>query len=249
MLEDLWTRVDGAVVSAKSGVPIAPPDAPVVVFVHGIGVTRRYLEPTMQALAPHLRAYAPDLPGWGRSERPARTLAIPELADTLAAWLDVVGIDAPTLVANSMGCQVVVDLATRMRDRARRLVLVGPTIDPRARTMPRQAARLALDSVREPPSLLPLIAADYLRFGPRRFLATSRHALRDPIEEKLPRVEAPILVVRGTRDAIVSQEWAEEVARLLPRGELATVPGRAHAVNYNAPLALATLVRDFVART
>ena len=248
MLEDLWARIDAGAIYARAGVRAASPDAPAVVLVHGIGVTRRYLEPTAEALAPRFRVYAPDLPGWGRSDRPPRTLTIPELADALAAWLDVVGIEAPALVANSMGCQIVVDLAARMRERASRLVLVGPTVDPRARTMRRQAARLALDSLREPPSLLPLIAVDYLRFGPRRFLATSRHALRDAVEQKLPLVEAPALVVRGTRDAIVSQEWAEEAARLLPRGELATVPGRAHAVNYNAPLALATLVREFLGR-
>ena len=247
MLEDLWTRVDGSAVYAKANMRLAPP-GPDVVLVHGIGVSRRYLEPTAQVLAPHVRVYAPDLPGWGRSDRPPRALSIPELADALAAWLDVVRIDAPTLVANSMGCQVVVELAVRMRHRAAGLVLVGPTVDPGARTMPRQAARLVLDSVREPPSLLPLIAADYLRFGPRRFLATSRHALRDALEEKLPRVEVPTLVVRGARDAIVSQKWAEEAARLLPSGELATVPGRAHAVNYSAPRELSTLVRGFVAR-
>lgn len=249
MLEDLWTRVADAAVYAKAGLRVAPPDAAAVVLVHGIGVTSRYLEPTMQTLAPHFRVYAPDLPGWGRSDRPPRALTIPELADTLVAWLDVVAVEAPTLVANSMGCQVVVDLAARMRDRAGRLVLVGPTVDAGARTIVRQGARLALDSVREPPSLLPLIAVDYLRFGPRRFLVTARGALGDRIEEKLPLVEAPALVVRGTRDALVSQEWAEETARLLPRGELATVPGRAHAVNYNAPVALATLVREFVQRT
>ncbi|MBW3593125.1 MAG: alpha/beta hydrolase [Actinobacteria bacterium] len=249
MLEDLWTRVAGDAVYARSGIGVAPRDAPAVVLVHGIGVTGRYLEPTMEALAPHLRVYAPDLPGWGRSDRPPRALTIPEVADALAGWLDVVGIESPTLLANSMGCQVVVDLVARSRGRADRLVLVGPTVDPASRTMPRQAARLALDSLREPPSLVALIAADYLRFGPLRFLATARHALDDRIEQKLPLVEAPTLVVRGTRDALVSQEWATDAARLLPRGELATVPGRAHAVNYNAPLALGALVRDFIART
>ena len=247
MLEDLWTRVDGAAIYAKAATRAAPP-GPEIVLVHGIGVSRRYLEPTMRALAPHLRVYAPDLPGWGQSDHPRRALEIPELAAVLGKWLDLVGIEAPTLVANSMGCQVVVELAARMRHRAADLVLVGPTVDPGARTMPRQAGRLLLDSVREPPSLLPLIAVDYARFGPRRFLATSRHALRDRIEEKLPRVEAPTLVVRGARDALVSQRWAEEVARLLPRGQLVNLPGRAHAVNYNAPLELAALVREFVGR-
>jgi pimeloyl-ACP methyl ester carboxylesterase len=91
-----------------------------------------------------------------------------------------------------------------------------------------------------------VIALDYLVFGPRRLLATSRHALADPLEEKLPHVRAPTLVVRGARDKIVSQRWAEEVAAGLPRGRLTVVPGKAHAVNYNAPAELARLVREFV---
>jgi 2-hydroxy-6-oxonona-2,4-dienedioate hydrolase len=71
--------------------------------------------------------------------------------------------------------------------------------------------------------------------------------LRDPVEEKLPLVEAPTLVVRGGRDLIVSQRWAEEFAALLPRGRLLVVPGAAHAVNYDDPEALADAVLRFLA--
>ncbi len=46
---------------------------------------------------------------------------------------------------------------------------------------------------------------------------------------------APVLVVRGTRDRIVPQAWAERAARLLPRGRLAVIPGAAHAVNFSYP--------------
>jgi pimeloyl-ACP methyl ester carboxylesterase len=55
------------------------------------------------------------------------------------------------------------------------------------------------------------------------------------VERQLPRVAAPVLVVRGTRDRIVPQAWAERAARLLPRGRLAVIPGAAHAVNFSYP--------------
>ena len=45
-----------------------------------------------------------------------------------------------------------------------------------------------------------------------------RYALEDRIEKKLSHVHVPSLVVRGGRDPIVPQHWAEEVARLLPMG-------------------------------
>lgn len=161
--------------------------------------------------------------------------------------METAELPSATLVGNSLGCQLVVELAVRHPERVERGVLIGPTVDTYAATFLRQTARLFLDSLREPPTLWALIALDYLVFGPRRLLATSRQALADPVEEKLPRVAVPTLVVRGERDAIVSERWAKEAARLLPRGRLVVVPGKAHAVNYNAPAALARIVEEFVA--
>ena len=77
--------------------------------------------------------------------------------------------------------------------------------------------------------------ADYALCGARRLAGTFRHMLADRIEDKLPRVAAPALAVRGTRDRIVPQAWAERAARLLPRGRLAVIPGAAHAINFSYP--------------
>jgi pimeloyl-ACP methyl ester carboxylesterase len=231
----LHARVGG---SGTSGPPF--------VCVHGIGVSSRYFVPLARELAATSPVAAVDLPGFGRSERPPRALGVPGLADALRAWLDVLGLERPALVANSMGCQVAVELAVRAPERVDRLVLVGPTIDPHARTAARQTARLLLDCLREPPSLLAIIALDYAVFGPLRLARTARSALADRIERKLPLVRAPTLVVRGERDGLVSRRWAAEAASLLPRGRLEVLPGEAHACHYSAPRRVAGLVRSFV---
>ena len=70
--------------------------------------------------------------------------------------------------------------------------------------------------------------------------------MEDRIEEKLPHVRVPALVVRGSKDPIVPQRWAEEVARLLPMGRLVVVPGAPHTLVYDAPLELARVVRPFL---
>jgi pimeloyl-ACP methyl ester carboxylesterase len=77
-------------------------------------------------------------------------------------------------------------------------------------------------------------------------IATFRHALRDRIEDKLPHLDVPTLVVRGARDPIAPQRWVEEAARLLPQGRLVVVPGAAHTMNFTSPDALARVVRPFV---
>jgi pimeloyl-ACP methyl ester carboxylesterase len=217
-----------------------------VVLVHGIGVSGRYFVPLGRELAASHAASIPDLPGFGKSDRPARALGIRGLAEALLAYLDAIGLERAPLVANSMGCQVVAELSSRHPDRAGPLVLVGPTVDPYRRSARRQVLGGALDCLGEPPSLLAIIVRDYLVFGPRRFVATARSALRNRIEDNLCRVELPALVIRGERDGFVSQRWAEEAAALLPRGRLVVVPDEPHAVHYTRPRLVAELVRTFL---
>lgn len=217
-----------------------------LVLVHGLLVSSRYMVPLAEALAPYHDVYVPDLPGWGHSADPARTLDLGELADALAAFMYREGLTSAALIANSFGCQIVVELALRRPDLAERLVLVGPTVDPRARTAAQQALRLVATALRERPSLNLVMARDLLDFGVPRLMGTLRVMLEDRIEVKLPRLGVETLVVRGEHDAIVPRRWAREAADLLPRGRLVEVPRAAHALNYSAAGALARIVRTFL---
>jgi 2-hydroxy-6-oxonona-2,4-dienedioate hydrolase len=217
-----------------------------IILIHGLGVSNRYLIPTAERLATQRTIYAPDLPGFGESDKPQSALHIAEMSDALAEWMSALEIERAVLLANSIGCQIVVDLAARRFELVERMVLVSPTVDPRARSVFRQFLRLLLDVPREPLSLMPIVFTDYLKAGLGRMAKTFAYAMQDRIEEKLPRVECPALVVRGARDPVVPQSWAEDVMRLLPRGRLAVIQGAAHAVNYNSPEKLASVVMDFL---
>ena len=246
-LTSRWTDAAGYRWHARVATEHPPAGAPPVVLVHGLGVSSRYMIPTARRLARFFPTSAPDLPGFGRSGRPKPALRLPELTDGLVAWLDASGLDRPVLLANSLGCQVVVDLAVRYPARLSCAILVGPTGDPEAGLLG-MVGRLLADVPREPLSALPLQAFDYLTAGPLRDLRTAREMVRDPFVAKLPFVPHPVLVVRGERDPIAPQGWAAEVANRLPAGELAVVAGAAHIVNYSHPAALVALVRAFLAR-
>lgn len=219
---------------------------PVILLVHGLGLSGRYMVPAARHLFPYFDIYAPDLPGFGKSGKPNHVFDITELAATLAAWMDVLGLTRTVALGNSFGCQVIAEMATLHPHLFEQSILVGPTIDPHARTTLIQSGRLLRDIPWEPPSLLPLNLRDYAVCRPTRLWRTYRFALNDAIEQKLPSMSLPTLVVRGGRDPIVSQRWAEEAAALLPAGALAVVPGAGHAVNYNSPAKLTSLVRSFV---
>jgi pimeloyl-ACP methyl ester carboxylesterase len=160
--------------------------------------------------------------------------------------MTAMGIQKPVLIGNSMGCQVLADLAVRFPARVERLVLIGPTMDRTARTGVKQLWRLVRDTFREAPSQPFVVAYDYSSFGLRRFRQTFYDALADRIERKLPRIDVPVLVIRGARDPIAPRRWARELADLAPQARYAEVRDTAHTVNYMAPGALARAVRHFL---
>ena len=220
-----------------------PPGAPDVVCVHGLGLSHRYFLPFARQLAPAARVIAIDLPGFGRTSGPCRALDVRGLSRALADWLRATGRAGAALVANSTGCQVVVDLAVHAPELLGPVVLNGPTVDRHARTAPKQVVRLLANAPREQQTLGVVLARDYLDCGPRRFLATFRAMLADPIERKLGHVHTRTVVVRGSRDPVVPARWAREVAEALPRGRLVDVPGAGHTLNYSAPAELARITR------
>jgi len=219
---------------------------PPVVLVHGLTISSRYMVPTGELLAPYCRVLAPDLPGFGLSDRTKNTLTLADLAEALVACLDAFHVPRAAFVGNSLGCQVIAELAVRHPSQVSSVVFVGPTVDPKRRGWIQQAGGLLLDIARERPSMLWEEITDLWYAGVFRTLKTFSFALKDPIEEKLPKIRVPALVVRGSRDPIVSQRWAEEAAGLLPYGRLAIIPDCPHAVNYTCAEELAELILPFL---
>jgi pimeloyl-ACP methyl ester carboxylesterase len=215
---------------------------PAVVLVHGLAISADYwFRNAPQVAAQGFAVWAPDLPGFGRTEGPAEGLTIDAQAEALVAWGEVMGIGAAVYVGHSIGCQSVLELAARRPDRVRGLVLAGPTGAPGSA---RQAWGLFRDAWREPAELFPLVAQAYLRAGPQRFWKTWRASARHDPVALLARVRAPGLVVVGRNDPVVIPEFAELLAEGL-RGRVEWIPGAAHAVIFDQPDAFNRLTVDF----
>ena len=216
-----------------------------MVLVHGLGTSSLYMVPTAERLAADFPVYAPDLPGFGHSSKPSHALGLAALAGVLASWMTAAGLDSAAMVGNSLGCQVIAEFGLRHPERLTRAVLQGPTIDGYARTTIRQAGRFVRDLPRERVPEYFLNTHDYIRTGLRRGWETMQIALADRIEDKLPRLSMPVLIVRGANDPIVSQRWVEELVMLLPNGRLVITKG-AHTPNFSEPESFADVVRAFL---
>jgi 2-hydroxy-6-oxonona-2,4-dienedioate hydrolase len=84
MLKSTWTEVNELRIHVLVSVAPMPPGTPVVVLVHGSGLSGRYMIPTAERLAADYPVYVPDLPGFGDSDKPSRVFDVSELADWLA---------------------------------------------------------------------------------------------------------------------------------------------------------------------
>lgn len=219
-------------------------EGPGYVLVHGIGMAHEYWSDVAESLGRTGPVYALDLPGFGDAPEPEHPPSMPAAGDLLAELVRAEGIERPVLIGHSSGAQAVAEAAARHPLLFDRIVLIGPTVNPRERIVAKQAARLAQDLVLAHPKVLGLGLWSYARAGIGWYLETMRPVMAHEIEQTLPNITAKTLVIRGERDRIVPREWAEQVTRLVPQARLIEVPGRGHETMITA----GTLVGDLIIR-
>lgn len=208
---------------------------PVFVLIPGIGVSHRYFVPLARELSQAGRVYMLDMPGFGRTEKPETSLSISEYGSILLEFLRYMKINQPVLIGHSMGCQIATDMLVRNPDITDELVLLGPTVNPRERHGLVQAMRLFQDGLHEPFSLNRIVVSDYLRCGPRWYFKVLPQMINDRIEDRLGRIRARTVVVRGQHDVIVPRHWTERVAEKIPDSTMHEIPSVGHVCMYKYP--------------
>ena len=100
---------------------------PPVILLHGLGASNSSMLPLLWNLARDHRVLAPDLPGFGGSEKPIRSYDFPFFAEWLRAFMDSVGLARADLVGNSLGGRIALEAALSVPDRVGRMVLLCPS--------------------------------------------------------------------------------------------------------------------------
>lgn len=103
-----------------------PPDAPLVVLLHGFTGSKENWLPLMAELATTHRVIAPDLPGWGESTREAAAdHGVVAQSGRIAAWLATLPRRPELLVGHSMGGHIAALVAARHPAEVPRLALLS----------------------------------------------------------------------------------------------------------------------------
>ncbi|QLJ17302.1 alpha/beta fold hydrolase (plasmid) [Pseudomonas putida] len=224
----------------------------------------------MPQLAQNHRVLAPDMLGFGYSERPA------DAHYSLDTWvlhalgvLDAQGIAQADLVGNSFGDAIALALAVRHPERVRRLVLMGSVGVPFELTSGLDAAWGYRPSLANMRALLDLFAFDRglvsedlaelryqasIRPGFQESFAAMFPAPRQRWIEELCSDERairalphPTLVVHGREDQIIPLQASLTLAQWIPNAQLHVFDQCGHWTQIEHAERFARLVEDFLA--
>jgi len=238
--------VDGIRIQYRVAGPV---DAPPMIHVHGFAISGSYLVPTAELLTDEFRVYVPDLPGFGRSPKPAKQLSIEELGMSVNHFMDALGIEQAVLVGNSLGCAIIAELIDEAPDKVSKAVMVGLAGGQHNQPLAKGLVQMARDGLVEPPRLLTVAGPDYLRFGMVRAMQLFIWMTKFPAFQRFMSMPVPVLAVIGSQDPL-RPPWkriSALMAELPPGLTIVLFQGAAHAINFTHPQELAHTIRQYVA--
>jgi pimeloyl-ACP methyl ester carboxylesterase len=97
-----------------------------VLFIHGLG-SSGYMEWrfNLEFAAARHRVYAPDLPGFGRTEKPRARYGVPYFTRFIDRYMEDRGLRSAAVVGASLGGRIALELTLDHPKRVRKLVLVN----------------------------------------------------------------------------------------------------------------------------
>ncbi|ALV41609.1 alpha/beta hydrolase [Pseudarthrobacter sulfonivorans] len=220
----------------RSVAPAGDVQRPTYVLLHGIGVSHRYFARLHRELSLAADVYSFDLPGFGDAPKPRRQVPVGEYVAFVRAALAAAGVTSCVVIGHSMGTQHAVELALQEPELVDAVVLMGPVVDPRRRSVARQALALTRDAMfSESPSANAIVFADYFRAGPRWYLTELPVMMQYPLEARIRGISQPLLVLRGSRDPVAGPDWCRRLASQAPQGSMTEISGHGHVFQHTAP--------------
>jgi pimeloyl-ACP methyl ester carboxylesterase len=247
-------------------------DGDPVVLLHGSGPgvsAWANWQHTIPALAKTSRVLALDLVGYGATERPETIrYSLRSWTDHVRAFLDALGLGQVSVVGNSLGGRIALQLAEDDSSRLDKLVLmgspgVGMTVTEGLKALrgyepsPENMRALLTGYFAVDPSI---ITDDLVRIRYEASAAPGAHeAYRlmffDPrhdgsnlaiTEEQVRAVTVPVLLVHGREDKVVPADVSWAMVNLLPDADLHVFARCGHWTQIERAAEFNTLVADFL---
>ena len=248
-----------------------PRTQPVVVLIHGLGLSRRLFDPMIEAFSADFAVLTYDLYGHGDSAPPPRTATLGLYAEQIADLLDATGVEHAALVGFSIGGMINRRFALDFPDRLSALAILNSPHDRG------DAAQLAVEDraakVREqgtmstlPDALLRWFTPDFLANhastvdhvrqwrsavdaeGYAQTAWVLAHGVRELIQPDQP-ITAPTLVMTSEHDTGSTPAMAHAIAHEISGAQTHVVPRLQHLGLMEDPAAFTGPTVEFLKRT
>jgi pimeloyl-ACP methyl ester carboxylesterase len=239
-----------------SGVP--------VLLLHGYADSWRFFELLLPHLPGFVHAFAFTQRGHGDADRPADGYRPEDFAADVAAFMDVVGLEAAIVAGQSSGGYTAQRFAVDHPERTLGLILIGTPRDFRdkhaslKRTVSELTDPIDPQFVREfaestitqpvPPGYLDMLVAECCKVPARVWKATFEGLVEADVPTESGTITAPTLILWGDRDRFCSRSEQEAMKETIAGAELVTYHGNGHAVACEQPARTAAHLAGFARR-
>jgi pimeloyl-ACP methyl ester carboxylesterase len=219
-----------------------------VICIHGAGGLR--VSSMHESLAQTHRVIAFETPGFGTSPANERSRDMVELAGSLCAAVAALGITSYNLMGTSFGGKLATHMALQEGEKLQSLVLLSPAVFRPAERPPMATPEERQKVMHAHPERVPLTPSDpEVELKQETLVRRLIGPPRDPsLEERLPGLSVPTLVVFGTEDRLTPPEMARFYRQRYGNAHLMLIYDAAHLVDLDRPEAVAEVVGDFLAR-
>lgn len=238
-----------------------------VVLLHGLGgMAERWLS-LIPLLSEKYRVIAPDLIGYGQSDKPQIDYTADLFRETMLEFLKVLSLQNVFMIGTSLGGEVVAECAASQNPRIKKIVLSSPAGIMKKSTPVLDAYIMAAlhptpESVKlayqmmsgknieiNSKSVDNFISSMERHNAKMVFLSTLLGMKNSPaISEKLGHIKIPTLLIWGSNDRMIPVEYSKDFASSIPNCELAIMDGCGHIPYEERPFEFSKLVIGFLSK-
>jgi pimeloyl-ACP methyl ester carboxylesterase len=214
-------------------------EGPPVLLLHGGACDSSDWVETMVPLSGSYTFYAPDLVGYGQSDRNRDGYYLSDFTDSTKGLIEALGLDSPlVIVGHSLGGRVALDIALNHPDKVRKLALIDTTGFSR---LARWGSFLG--------TMAYLIRRLLGRPQPYPRFMMENGAVPDWVcLDRLPELKIPTLILWNRRDPYYTVKGALRAKELMPQAQLEIMPRYGHAPHRTERDSFNKLLAAFLAK-